>query len=385
MAGEVGLDQAKFDECLAKQQFKARHRQGHRRRAPSVGVTGTPAFFINGRMISGAQPFEKFKESSTRSWRARRSREVTPPSRHWSRSRAAGRLRRSGCTCAVASACRSCDRWPTTRPSWLPTTPSSTCARRSRTGRCSRSTTSRSWRVCRRRGRRSGTRRWPSGRPATSASRGQARRPGLQLLLQARLATLLPQVVRRLPAVGAAALSAHGGAARRCAGRARRDVRGPGAAQPSGAAPRSVRRLAALPPGTEDAQRGHLPHLRRRHALRLAATARACCSTRRTSIAPRTAPTSRASSSSATSSGRCAVGSATAINRFAIRHVMPATADGEHRRGPRGRREPGLRAALHRAPGDEAPEGAQPVHVLRAQLHARSWRRSSLLLWLALR
>jgi len=28
----------------------------------AVGVRGTPAFFINGRMISGAQPFEKFQE-----------------------------------------------------------------------------------------------------------------------------------------------------------------------------------------------------------------------------------------------------------------------------------------------------------------------------------
>ena len=28
----------------------------------AVGVNGTPAFFINGRMLSGAQPFEKFKE-----------------------------------------------------------------------------------------------------------------------------------------------------------------------------------------------------------------------------------------------------------------------------------------------------------------------------------
>ena len=26
-----------------------------------AGVDGTPAFFINGRMISGAQPFEAFK------------------------------------------------------------------------------------------------------------------------------------------------------------------------------------------------------------------------------------------------------------------------------------------------------------------------------------
>jgi protein-disulfide isomerase len=25
-----------------------------------VGVTGTPAFFINGRLVSGAQPLERF-------------------------------------------------------------------------------------------------------------------------------------------------------------------------------------------------------------------------------------------------------------------------------------------------------------------------------------
>ena len=27
-----------------------------------AGVNGTPAFFINGRMLSGAQPFEAFKK-----------------------------------------------------------------------------------------------------------------------------------------------------------------------------------------------------------------------------------------------------------------------------------------------------------------------------------
>jgi len=61
LAGEVGLDQAKFDECFEKKQFKA-DIDKDMADASSVGVTGTPAFFINGRMISGAQPFEKFKE-----------------------------------------------------------------------------------------------------------------------------------------------------------------------------------------------------------------------------------------------------------------------------------------------------------------------------------
>jgi len=61
LADEVKLDRAKFDECVAKQQFKADIDKDISDGA-DVGVTGTPAFFINGRMLSGAEPFEKFKE-----------------------------------------------------------------------------------------------------------------------------------------------------------------------------------------------------------------------------------------------------------------------------------------------------------------------------------
>ena len=32
------------------------------RAGDEAGVSGTPAFYINGRMLSGAQPFEAFKE-----------------------------------------------------------------------------------------------------------------------------------------------------------------------------------------------------------------------------------------------------------------------------------------------------------------------------------
>jgi protein-disulfide isomerase len=60
-AGQVGLDQAKFDDCLAKKPHKAAIDKDIAD-GQKVGVTGTPAFFINGRMLSGAQPFEKFKE-----------------------------------------------------------------------------------------------------------------------------------------------------------------------------------------------------------------------------------------------------------------------------------------------------------------------------------
>jgi len=61
IAGEVGLDQAKFEQCVAKNEFRTAVDQDMADGA-AVGVNGTPAFFINGRMLSGAQPFEKFKE-----------------------------------------------------------------------------------------------------------------------------------------------------------------------------------------------------------------------------------------------------------------------------------------------------------------------------------
>lgn len=61
LAKDVGLDQAKFDECLAKKPFGAKIDEDVAA-GSKVGVNGTPAFFINGRMLSGAQPFEKFKE-----------------------------------------------------------------------------------------------------------------------------------------------------------------------------------------------------------------------------------------------------------------------------------------------------------------------------------
>jgi protein-disulfide isomerase len=60
IAGDVGLDQAKFDTCLANKEGSKEIEQDIAD-ATAVGVRGTPAFFINGRMISGAQPFEKFK------------------------------------------------------------------------------------------------------------------------------------------------------------------------------------------------------------------------------------------------------------------------------------------------------------------------------------
>jgi protein-disulfide isomerase len=61
IADETGVDRTKFDECLASDQFSAAIDVDMTDGA-NVGVNGTPAFFVNGRMLSGAQPAEAFKE-----------------------------------------------------------------------------------------------------------------------------------------------------------------------------------------------------------------------------------------------------------------------------------------------------------------------------------
>src|SRR5262249_15602643 len=60
-AKDLGLDTAKFDECLAKKSY-AKEIDKDVADGAKVGVSGTPAFFVTGRMLSGAQPFDKFKE-----------------------------------------------------------------------------------------------------------------------------------------------------------------------------------------------------------------------------------------------------------------------------------------------------------------------------------
>jgi protein-disulfide isomerase len=59
-ATDIGLDVEAFNACVDGGEQRSivleDHQQGQR-----LGVTGTPAFFINGRFLSGAQPFEAFK------------------------------------------------------------------------------------------------------------------------------------------------------------------------------------------------------------------------------------------------------------------------------------------------------------------------------------
>jgi protein-disulfide isomerase len=60
-AGEVGLNTNKFNQCLDSGKM-AKEVQKDLSEGLEYGVTGTPAFFINGKLISGALPFATFKQ-----------------------------------------------------------------------------------------------------------------------------------------------------------------------------------------------------------------------------------------------------------------------------------------------------------------------------------
>lgn len=59
-AGDLGLDTGSFESCLNSGQY-AQAVQDDFASGQQLGVTGTPAFFVNGRLVSGAQPFTVFQ------------------------------------------------------------------------------------------------------------------------------------------------------------------------------------------------------------------------------------------------------------------------------------------------------------------------------------
>jgi protein-disulfide isomerase len=60
-ASDLGLDTGKFDTCLDSGE-KSRVVRQQMLEGQRQGVRGTPAFFIDGELVSGAQPFSVFSE-----------------------------------------------------------------------------------------------------------------------------------------------------------------------------------------------------------------------------------------------------------------------------------------------------------------------------------
>lgn len=64
-AKKVGLDAAKFTACFDAKKFQGDIDKS-RAEAEKLGISATPSFVINGVLLQGAQPFEKFKEKIDR-------------------------------------------------------------------------------------------------------------------------------------------------------------------------------------------------------------------------------------------------------------------------------------------------------------------------------
>ena len=60
LAKDLGLDVVRFQKDLNGSECKQGIEDDHKMLA-AIGVTGTPAFFVNGRFLSGARPIEQFK------------------------------------------------------------------------------------------------------------------------------------------------------------------------------------------------------------------------------------------------------------------------------------------------------------------------------------
>jgi protein-disulfide isomerase len=61
LASGLELDQAQFDACLDDGDYADKVTADYQE-GVSLGVTGTPAFRINGIALSGAQPFQAFQQ-----------------------------------------------------------------------------------------------------------------------------------------------------------------------------------------------------------------------------------------------------------------------------------------------------------------------------------
>ena len=61
-ATELGLNMKKFTDAMDAAKFKSAI-DADQAEATALGATGTPAFFVNGKYLSGAKPFDEFAKA----------------------------------------------------------------------------------------------------------------------------------------------------------------------------------------------------------------------------------------------------------------------------------------------------------------------------------
>jgi protein-disulfide isomerase len=59
-AAQIGLDMERFNRDLVAADIYERV-DTDAKEAAALGLTGTPGFFVNGKFLAGAKPFEEFK------------------------------------------------------------------------------------------------------------------------------------------------------------------------------------------------------------------------------------------------------------------------------------------------------------------------------------
>jgi len=59
LAGRLNLDEARFKQCFDAGRYRAAVQEDESQ-ARGLGIDSTPAFFVNGLALMGAQPIEEF-------------------------------------------------------------------------------------------------------------------------------------------------------------------------------------------------------------------------------------------------------------------------------------------------------------------------------------
>ena len=60
-AAQLGLNGKRFDACMVSHKYEQKVID-NQAAGEKAGVSGTPAFFVDGELLAGAQPFERFRE-----------------------------------------------------------------------------------------------------------------------------------------------------------------------------------------------------------------------------------------------------------------------------------------------------------------------------------